>query len=177
MTSQLSEGFPAHFCLLPGMVLPGHYLSPPPPPLSVRQSHRLWCMKSHIIWGNTLIRCLKACKTWWKKCWQTKCLWAPHRYYFLAAIWVGVWLWGQKHQGPECGNQLRPQVCQSGGSGGQTLWQCGHRTSHFSVNNLKNSICLETGKHGKKKKGQLQLTISGVYLLQLSYGFHTFRNI
>lgn len=36
MTSQLSEGFPAHFCLLPGMVLPGHYLLPPPPPLSVR---------------------------------------------------------------------------------------------------------------------------------------------
>lgn len=27
MTSQLSQGFSAHFYLLPGRVLPGHYLS------------------------------------------------------------------------------------------------------------------------------------------------------
>lgn len=45
------------------------------------------------------------------------------------------------------------------------------RTNHFSVNNLKNEICLKSWKYEKKirkKNSQLQLNISGVYPLQPS---------
>lgn len=152
------------FCL--GTISLWHCLS-----RSVRQSHMLWCMKSHMIWGNILIHSLKVCQIWWKSCWQTKCLWALHRYDFLAARpswWVAVWLWGEQQQGPECGNQLRPQVCQSGGPGRQTLWKHGHRTSQFY---LENKISLKSWKHEKSQKA----SFSWQSLVCILYGFHTFR--
>lgn len=117
MTGQIAWGFSAHFYLLPSAVLPGHGLS-----LTPSLSPRLCCMKSHIIWG-TSFHCLKACQIWWKSCWQSvpgRCT----RYDFLAATascCVAVWLWRQEKQGPECGNQLCPQVCQSGVLSRQTL--------------------------------------------------------
>lgn len=45
------------------------------------------------------------------------------------------------------------------------------RTNHFSVNNLKNEICLKSWKYEKKieKKSQLHLSMSGVYPLQPSF--------
>lgn len=66
----------------------------------------------------------------------------------IASLCVAAWLWGQKQQGPKCGNQLYPQACQSGGPGGQTFWKRGRGTSCLSINNLKNKICLKSWKHG-----------------------------
>lgn len=149
MTSQLAWGFSAHFYLLPGT----GFLSLTPSIIQLGNPTYSG-VESQMIRGNTLIHCLKACQIWWKSCWQTKCLWALHRYDFLAVIpsWcVAAWLWGREQERPECGNQLWPQVCQSGGPGGQTLWKCGHRTSHFSVNNLKNQICWKSWKCDKNK--------------------------
>lgn len=110
-------------------------------PDTISQSQRLCCTKSHTIWGTSFC-CLKACQIWQKSCWQSvpgRCI----RYDFLAAIpscCVAVWLWRQEQEGPECGNQLCPQVCQSGVLSRQTLWKHGLRIPHLSVNNLKNKM-------------------------------------